>query len=125
LRPKENLSLLSISPRILSPQVVRVGIIESLNQEIYAYNGVYLDDDGVVKKYIPDDYFITGIPGRGKQLFGAITQMDSDEVMRTYQGCNVPKVWAEVGKDTKQIRMACACVPIPEFVDDWYTLKVK
>lgn len=125
LRPKENLSLMTIAPRIVSPEVVRFGIIESLNLEIYAYNGMYLDDDGAVKQYIPNDYFIMGIPGRGKQLFGAITQMDSDEVYRTYQGINVPKVWAEVGNDARQIRMASACVPIPEFVDDWYTLKVK
>jgi hypothetical protein len=125
LRPKENLSLMSIAPRIVSPQVVRIGMVESLNLEIYAYNGLYLDDDGATKQYIPDDYFIMGVPGRGKQLFGAITQMDADGVYRTYEGRNVPKVWSEIGKDVRQIRVASACVPIPETVDDWYTLKVK
>lgn len=125
MTPRENLSLLSIKPQIVSPQVIRVGMIESLNLEIYAYNGLYLDDDGVTKQYIPDDYCIVGVPGRGKQLFGAITQMDNDEVFRTYEGRNVPKVWSEKGKDVRQIRVASACVPIPETVDDWYTLKVK
>ena len=122
----QNLSLMSIAPRIVSPSVVRIGKIESLNLELYAYDGVYLDDDGVTtKQYIPDDYFVTGIPGRGKQLFGAITQMDADGMFRTYEGRNVPKVWSEVGKDVTQIRVASACVPIPEQIDDWYTLKVK
>jgi hypothetical protein len=121
----QNLSLMSIQPRIISPQVVRLGLIQSLNMEIYAYNGLYLDDDGATKQYIPDDYFIAGVPGRGKQLYGAITQMDADGVYRTYEGRNVPKVWSEIGKDVRQIRMASACVPIPETVDDWYTLKVK
>lgn len=125
LRPKENLSLMSIAPRIQSPEVIRIGIIESLNLELYAYNGQYLDDDGVVKQYIPDDYFIMGVPGRGRQLYGAITQMDNDEVFRTYVGRNVPKVWSEKGKDVRQIRLASAMVPLPEMVDDWYTLKVK
>ncbi len=125
LRPKENLSLMSIAPRIQSPEVIRVGIIESLNLEIYAYNGLYLDDDGQVKQYILDDYFIMGVPGRGRQLYGAITQMDNDGVYRTYEGRNVPKVWSEIGKDVRQIRVASAMVPLPETVDDWYTLKVK
>jgi hypothetical protein len=125
LRPKENLSLMSIAPRIISSQVTRVGIIESLNLEIYAYNGMYLDDDNVTKQYIPDDYFTIGIPGRGKQLFGSITQLDNDDVFRTYEGRNVPKVWTERGKDVKQIRVASACVPIPETVEDWYTMRVK
>lgn len=125
LRPKENLSLMSIAPRIQSPEVIRVGIVESLNLEIYAYNGLYLDDDGQVKQYIPDNYFIMGVPGRGRQLYGAITQMDSDKVFRTYEGRNVPKVWSEEGKDVRQIRVASAMVPLPETVDDWYTLKVK
>jgi hypothetical protein len=122
----QNLSLMSITPRLISPQIVRVGLIQSLNLEIYAYDGVYLDDDGsTTKQYIPDDYFVMGIPGRGKQLFGAITQMDSDGVFRTYEGRNVPKVWSDVGSDVKQLRVASACVPIPEMVEDWYTLKVK
>ncbi|MDT8901841.1 major capsid protein [Anaeroselena agilis] len=125
LRPKENLSLMSIAPRIQSPEVIRIGIIESLNLEMFAYNGLYLDDDGTNKQYIPDDYFIMGIPGRGRQLYGAITQMDNDEVFRTYEGRNVPKVWSEKGKDVRQIRMASAMVPLPEDVNDWYTLKVK
>lgn len=125
LRPKENLSLMSIAPRIQSPQIVRLAMIESLNLEIFAYNGLYLDDDGQTKQYIPDDYFIMGVPGRGVQLFGAITQMDNDEVYRTYEGKNVPKVWSEVGNDARQIRVASACVPLPESTDDWYTLKVK
>ncbi len=120
-----NLSMMQIAPRILSPQVKRFGIIQSLNLEIYTYNGLYLDDDAATKQYIPDDYFIVGVPGRGKQLFGAITQMDNDEVIRTYEGRNVPKVWNEKGKDVSQLRMASAGVPIPEMVDDWYTLKVK
>ncbi len=121
----QNLSLMSLAPRIQSPQVVRFGFIQSLNLEIFAYNGLYLDDDGVTKQYIPDDYFMIGVQGRGKQLYGAITQMDNDEVIRTYEGRNVPKVWNEKGKDTSQLRMASAGVTIPEMVDDWYTLKVK
>jgi len=125
LRPKENLSLMSISPRIQSPEVIRVGIVESLNLEIYAYNATYTDHAGVTQKYIPSDHIIIGVPGRGKQLFGAVTQLEQDGVWRTYQGANVPKVWSDVGSDVQEIRVASKGIPLPEFVDDWYTYKVK
>jgi hypothetical protein len=119
----QNLSLMSIQPRIISPGVVRIGYIQSLNLEIYAYDGIYEDDDGDIQQYIPDGYFVMGVSGRGSQLFGAVTQLEQDGVWRTYQGANVPKVWNETGKDVQKIRVASKCVPKPEFIDDWYTLK--
>ncbi|MBP2655884.1 MAG: Phage major capsid protein [Firmicutes bacterium] len=119
----QNMSLMSIQPRIVSPGVVRIGYIQSLNLEIYAYDGIYEDADGETQQYIPDGYFIMGVSGRGSQLFGAVTQLEQDGVRRTYQGANVPKVWNETGKDVQMIRIASKCVPKPEFIDDWYTLK--
>jgi len=119
----QNLLLMSIQPRIISPGVVRIGFIQSLNLEIYAYDGIYEDESGVNQQYIPDGYFIMGVSGRGSQLCGAITQLESDEVWRTYQGINVPKIWSEKGEDAQMLRMASKCVPKPEFIDDWYTLK--
>ena len=120
---RSNMSMMSIEPRITSPGVVRVGIIESLNLELYAYDGIYQDDVGAVQQYIPDGYMIMGVSGRGSQLFGAVTQLEEDGVRRTYEGKNVPKVWNEVGKDVQMLRVASKCVPKPEFIDDWYTLK--
>ncbi|WP_425057625.1 hypothetical protein SCACP_21420 [Sporomusa carbonis] len=120
---RDNMTLMSIQPRITVPGVVRVGIIESLNLELYAYDGIYQDDNGTIQQYIPDGYVIMGVPGRGSQLFGAITQLENDEEFRTYEGAYVPKVWSEKGKDVRMIRVASKCVPKPEFIDDWYTLK--
>jgi len=124
LRPKENLSLMSIAPRIVSPGVLRIGIIESLNLEVYAYDGIYVDDAGATKQYIPDDYFIIGVPGRGRQMFGSVTQLEAGG-WKSYQGAYVPKVWGDVGQDVEQIRVASKGIPVPEFIDDWYTMKVK
>lgn len=119
----QNMSLMSIQPKIVSPGVVRVGYIQSLNLEIYAYDGIYEDATETIQQYIPDGYFIMGVSGRGSQLFGAVTQLEQDGVRRTYQGANVPKVWNETGKDVQMLRVASKCVPKPEFIDDWYTLK--
>lgn len=121
---RENLALMSIAPRITAPGIVRVGFIESLNLELYAYDGIYQDSTGAVQQYLPDGYVVVGVSGRGSQLFGAVTQLESDDVYRTYQGANIPKVWSEQGKDTKMLRVASKCVPKPESIDDWYTLKV-
>ena len=66
---------------------------------------------------------IMGVSGRGSQLFGSVTQLESDNVYRTYEGKNVPKVWSDVGGDKQMLRVASKCVPKPEFIDDWYTLK--
>ncbi|WP_333593576.1 major capsid protein [Anaerospora hongkongensis] len=119
----QNMSLMSFAPRIVSPGVRRMGFIQSLNMEIFAYDGIYEDANGNIQQYIPDGYFITGVAGRGSQLAGAVTQLEQDGVRRTYKGLNVPKVWNETGKDVQMIRMASKCVPKPEFIDDWYTVK--
>ena len=51
---RENLALMSIQPKLVRPELLRVGYIESLNLEIYAYDGVYEGDDGNLAQYIPD-----------------------------------------------------------------------
>lgn len=119
----QNLSLMSIQPKIISPGVRRIGFIQSINLEVYAYDGIYEDADGNIQQYIPDGYFIMGNSGRGSQLFGAVTQLEMDGKWRTYKGANVPKVWNEPGADAQMIRVASKCVPKPEYIDDWYTLK--
>ena len=120
----QNLSLMSIQPRIVSPGVRRIGFIQSLNLELYAYDGVYQDDSGVIQQYLPDNHIVVGVPGRGKQLFGAITQMEKGGFV-TFEGTNVPKITSDEESDTQSLSLSSRCVPCPAFADDWYTLKVK
>lgn len=120
---RNNMALMSIQPRIITPGVTRIGLIQALNLEIYAYDGIYEDEDGNIQQYIPDGMFVIGNQGRGSQLFGAVTQMDNDGVTRTYEGSYVPKVWNEIGHDATMIRIASKAVPKPETTDDWYTIK--
>ena len=44
----QNLSMMAIQPRITSPQVTRIGMIQMLNLEVYSYAETYKDDDGMV-----------------------------------------------------------------------------
>lgn len=119
-----NLFVANIQPRIVAPGVRYLGTITALDLQLWVYNGIYQDRDGARQQYIPDDHVIMGVTGRGSQLFGAITQLENKQWV-TYEGRDVPKIWTEEGKDVEMIRLASRCVPKPEFVDDWYTLKVK
>ncbi len=122
---RENLALLSLQPKLERPDLMRVGYISSLNLTIYAYDGGYENDDGEFTPYIPDDHLIIGVPGRGKRLFGAVTQLEPDRNYYTYEGEYIPKVTADLESDTSTLAVSSRCVVCPEFLDDWAVLKVK
>ena len=125
LRPKEQLNIATIAPKITMDMVTNFGVIPGLNNlQIYGYDGVYEDDTGTLQAYIPDGYVIMGRTGTGSQVFGAITQVEEmDGKFHTYEGAYVPKIWTDVGGDSQQIRMASKCIPKPDCIDDWFTLK--
>lgn len=122
---RDNLALLSIQPRLVRPELMRVGYISALNLDIYAYDGGYEDEDGTFTPYIPDDHMIIGIPGRGKRLYGAVTQLEADRQYYTYEGQYIPKVTVDLESDTSSLAMSSRCVVCPEWMDDWAVLKVK
>lgn len=122
---RDNLALMSIQPRLVRPDLMRVGYISALSLDVYAYDGGYEDENGNFTPYIPDDHMIIGIPGRGKRLFGAVTQLEADGQYYTYEGAYVPKVTMDLENDTSSLAMNSRCVVCPEFMDDWAVLKVK
>ena len=122
---RDNLALLSIQPRLVRPDLMRVGYISALSLDVYAYDGGYEDEDGTFTPYIPDDHMIIGVPGRGKRLFGAVTQLEPDGEYHTFEGAYVPKVTLDLESDTSSLAMSSRCVVCPEFMDDWAVLKVK
>lgn len=124
LRPADQLKVATFAPRVVSDAVTYVGSFLDFNGlQVYSYDGVYEDEAGTIMQYIPDGYVIMARRNLGSQLFGAVTQLEADGNFKTYEGAYVPKVWADVNGDTRQIRLATRCVPKPDCVDDWYTLK--
>lgn len=122
---RDNLALMSIQPRLVRPEFMRVGYISALNLDIYAYDGGYEDENGEFTPYIPDNHMIIGVPGRGKRLYGAVTQLEADRQYHTYEGQYIPKVTVDLESDTSSLAMSCRCVVCPEWMDDWGVLKVK
>ncbi|WP_303226027.1 major capsid protein [uncultured Acidaminococcus sp.] len=122
---RDNLALMSIKPQIVNPEVIRVGRIESLNLDIYAYDGGYINEAGEFTTYLPDGYFIIGLPGKGHRLFGAVTQVEADGKFHTYAAAAVPKVTVNMDKDNTTLALSSRCVITPDNLGDWMTIKVK
>lgn len=122
---RDNMAMMSIQPRLVRPDLMRVGYISALNLDIYAYDGGYENESGAFTPYIPDDHMIIGIPGRGKRLYGAVTQLEPDRQYHTFEGQYVPKVTIDLESDTSSLAISSRCVVCPEFLDDWVVLKVK
>lgn len=120
-----NLSLMGIQPRITSPQVMRVGMIQALNLEIYSYAETYIADDGTVKPFIGDDDVVIGIPGRGKQLHGAVTLLNDADQYETYSGLYVPQYHGDKGDNTLSLTMFSRFLLAPEMADDWFYINTK
>lgn len=122
----QNMSLLSLQPRLQSPELMRVGLIQSLNMEIYAYAGGYSDDEsGEFKPYIPADHVIISAPKIGRRLYGAVSQMEDDKALHTYASQFVPKYTVDTESDTSSLALSSRCVIVPDWNDLWYTIKVK
>ena len=120
---RDNLALMSIKPVVESPEVVRFGRLEAMNLDMFTYDGIYVNDAGQATAYLPDGYVIIGVPGKGRRMYGAITQMEKGE-FNTYEGRYVPKVTFDDEADTSSIIVSSRCIVVPENIDDWYVLKV-
>ena len=121
-----NLSLMNIQPTIVSPQVMRIGVIQSLNLEVYTYAETYVDDDGKVQSFLDSDTAVLAVPGKGRQLHGAVTLVnDAGNGYDTYAAKYVPYYMGS--KESQQVALAMysRCVLAPECVDDWAVIKAK
>ena len=123
---RENLAILSLAPRFTSPQIRRIGLLQALNLEVYSYTETYTDDDGTVKPFLGDNDVIIAVPGRGRQLHGAVTLLNQQETgYDTFIGQYVP--YYSGNKDTHVISltMYSRFLLAPEWADDWALIKTK
>ena len=121
---RENLAMLSLAPRFTSPQIRRIGLLQSLNLEIYSYAETYTDDDGIVKPFLGDDDVIIAVPGRGRQIHGAVTLInDAETGFDTYVGQYVPYYNADRKNQEISLTMYSRFLLAPEWADDWALIK--
>ena len=122
---RDNFALMSIQPRLESPQILRVGYIQSLNLEIYVYNETYTDENGDLRRFIGDDDVIIAIPERGSQIYGSITLMNREGTsFDTYAAEVVPYYRGDPDAQTLSLTLYSRFLLVPDIVDNWVYMNV-
>lgn len=123
---RQNLAIGEFAPHYTSPQARRIGTISSLNLEVVSYLETYYDEEtGKTKPFITPDTVIIGNPGRGKQLYGAITYMDNAGTFQTAAAEKVPVYTYSTDAQVSSLTVYSRNLLVPEDIADWMTLKVK
>lgn len=119
LTDKQKIKTIDINPTIMNDAVTFVGKILELGLEIYSYDEWFLDDAGAEQPMMPTKTLIIGSRALGRVIHGSITMMNDAEQFETYQGADIPKVWADKDNDIKMVRLSSRPVPAPFDVDAW------
>ena len=120
-----NLSMMSFAPRYTQPQIMRIGIIQSLNLEIYQYTETYLNDEGKVTPFSGENDVVIGIPGRGRQLHGSIDLVQDDGSFQSFDSPMVPQYSADKNNNQASVTMYSRFILAPETSEDWAYIKAK
>lgn len=122
---RDNLSLMNFAPRYTSPQARFIGYISALNLEVVSYSETYTDDvDGEVKPFLDPDVAIIGVPGQGRQLYGAITYLDGAGNWNTVAAENVPVYNFNADAQTTSLTIYSRFLLVPQTTDDYICIKV-
>jgi hypothetical protein len=113
----------AIQPSIKSTQVQYIGRLLRPNVEIYTYAESYLDEDGNLMKFVPDNKVLIANRNIFSMKYGAVTQMENGQ-FQTYAGELVPKYDAVDHENTSWLTLTSKPVPVPFDVDAWATLTV-
>lgn len=82
--------------------------------DFLVYEDTYTEIDGTVKQFVPQGMIAVGAPAAGRTLYGAITQIEqADNVFHTYTGIDVPKYLADAYKNTREVMLSSAPLPMP------------
>ena len=119
-----NMNFGEIKPEVRGKGVSYIGRLPELGLDIITYDSWFVDDDGKSKPYIPSDHIVLANENLGESLYGAITQMESDESFKTYEGKNIPKSWADKANEMRMLRLSTRPVPVPKDVASWLVAKV-
>lgn len=86
---------------------------------LWQYIAWYLDENGRLVPYIPDDIVVVAPEGIGEMCYGAVTQLEEDKRYHTYEATRVPKVIADIKNDIMLYRLSSRPLPKPFDVDSW------
>lgn len=119
---RQNLTMASFAPRYDSINSRYIGQISALGLEVRSYIETYTDDDGTVKPFIDPDTVIIANPGKGKQLSGKVTLIESSGV-KSYVAEFVPHYTIDENAQQMTLALYSRSLLVPDVIDDWITIR--
>lgn len=104
-----------------------LGYVSDLGLDFWVYYAWYLDENGLMQPYIPENQVIIAPEGVGDVAYGAITQLEGqgeNARYHTYEGTRVPKILSDVNNDRMSYRLSSRPLPRPYDVSSWISVKV-
>ena len=90
--------------------------------QLYSLSGTFIDDDGQVKKLIPDGYLIAGSDDVLNIFHGPVTQVEEtgmNAVHKTYIKKEVPLRYGSIESNSLKNRLTSCPTVVPANVDGW------
>ncbi len=90
--------------------------------EMYSISGTFVDDDGTVKRVIPDGKLIAGSSDVLKVFFGPVTQVEDvgqNAQHKTYIKKQVPLRYGSIESNAVKNRLTACPTVVPDNVDGW------
>lgn len=81
--------------------------------DIISYAAQYEGDDGTMTNYLPAGKVILTAPAAGRTVYGAVTQLENDELFHTYAAKRVPKYHSDKKADIRDLRLASRPLMMP------------
>lgn len=123
---RQNIAMMSFTPHYTTPQARFIGYLSSLNLEVISYSETYYDDEaGEVKPFLDPDTVIIGVPGRGRQMYGAITYMNQQGDWTTAAAQNVPIYLNDFNAQQSSLAIFSRFLLVPETFDDHVVINAK
>lgn len=114
-----HLQNVEIKPRIVDDALTYYGKIAELGLEIYAYDEVFLNDEGDEEGIIPAGACLMAHSGgEGGIEYGLITQLE-DKKFYSYEAKQVPKIYCDEKSEVKMFRLTSRPLPRPTDVESW------
>lgn len=119
-----NMKIATIEPSLKNDAITYIGKVPGLGIELYTYDDWYISDNGEELPFVPENKVLLAKKGFGMFGYGAISQMDKEGKVTTYEARMVPKQWVDVENEILMIRMASSPVPMPGDINSWVVLEV-
>lgn len=87
--------------------------INGVMVDVISYGAQYQKDDGTMAAFIPANTVVLTAPAAGRTAYGAVTQLENDEMFRAYAGKRVPKYTSNKGADIRTLRLAARPLLMP------------